>query len=209
MINMLALDGHIVHAVGAGDRPLGDDLERAVEAAEDFAGLEVLGREPRVAGLAVELVEGGRADFFLGAVLGGKAQFHDARVEVIDRGEDDAAGALVDGRAGLVGRDLGRHPLGQPHFFQVEGDGDSRADGGSVVDGQPVGRHEGFDADAVDRAVGPGVGLFEGQVPPGPLVDGRRERLVGVGCARQDPLADADLLDGDGVEGGRRGRRRP
>ncbi len=65
MINMLALDGHIVHAVGAGDRVLGDDLEGAGQAAEGFAGLEVLGGEPLVAGLAVELVVGCGADRFL------------------------------------------------------------------------------------------------------------------------------------------------
>jgi hypothetical protein len=56
MINLLALDGHIVHAVSDGDRPLGDDFERAGQAAEAFAGLEVLGGKPLVAGLAVELV---------------------------------------------------------------------------------------------------------------------------------------------------------
>jgi len=46
MINMLALDGHIVHAVGAGDRGEGDDLEWGVEAAEAFVGFQILGREP-------------------------------------------------------------------------------------------------------------------------------------------------------------------
>ncbi len=63
---MLALDGHIVHAVGAGDRSLGADLERAGQAADAFAALEGLGGEPLAAGLAVELVEGRRADGFLG-----------------------------------------------------------------------------------------------------------------------------------------------
>ena len=46
MINMLALDGHIVHTVGAGDRGEGDDLEWGVEAAEAFVGFQILGREP-------------------------------------------------------------------------------------------------------------------------------------------------------------------
>jgi len=101
MINMLALDGHIVHAVGAGDRPLGDDLEGAGQAAEAFAGLEVLGGEPLVAGLAVELVEGGGADGLLGRLVRrdapyvGEGQLDDAGVEVVDRGEAEAD--LLDG----------------------------------------------------------------------------------------------------------------
>ena len=37
---------------------------------------------------------------------------------------------------------------------EVERDGDAGADGGSVVEGQPVGRQEGFDADACGRAAG-------------------------------------------------------
>ena len=66
-----------------------------MEAAEEFVGLEVLGREPLVAGLAVELVEGRGADGFSGAVGGGEGQFDDAGVEVAHRGEDDAAGGRL------------------------------------------------------------------------------------------------------------------
>jgi hypothetical protein len=91
MINMFSLDRHILHAVDARHRALGDDLEWAGQAAEAFVGLEVLGRDPPAAGFAVELVEGRRADRLAGAVGGRQRQLDHAGVEVVDRGEDDRA----------------------------------------------------------------------------------------------------------------------
>ena len=41
MANGIGVDDSIVHAVGAGGRSLGDNLERAVQTAAAFSGLEV------------------------------------------------------------------------------------------------------------------------------------------------------------------------
>jgi type I restriction enzyme R subunit len=156
--------------------------------------------EPLAAGLAIELVEGRGADGLARAVRDGKGQFVDAGVEVVDRGEHDAAGGRRDRRARLVRHDPGRHASRKPHLGQVERNGNRGADGRPVELGQPLGRQECLNTNAVDCAVGPSVGLFKGQVTPGPLVDGRGKCLIRVLALAQDSPANPDLFDRGGLE---------
>lgn len=103
IVNVLAFDGQVVHPLGAGQGAAGDDGPWAGAAANDLVVVKLLGRHPGPPGFAVELVQAGRAEPLLAASGVDRREPPDVVVEMVNRGEYDAAGAVLNRRAGLDG----------------------------------------------------------------------------------------------------------